>query len=881
MIVDDQPQVSKLSEGILDSNDGFQEVTRRKGGKTKSPSDETNGGSCGSPSPSPSGELFSSPASAPAATTASVVSTTTGSGSGSAAMNNSSKKAKDKKRSKGTGYDRNRQNKLPPRFAKQRENNRMNAIKSSGNSSPVDNSSVIPFSVKDTSSMPPAKNAWDKPLTAALRDNSPQTTQIAEGNVQLINKPNSFENHDSGVEINDQPNSIGSSQRSSPGDPPVSTNFPKVDKSALDGTSVPSQTIIFENSQFKAAGTVNATVGAEYKAKFGSVDQPKPQRQRETRDRKISSPDSVSIGAKDHQDGSDKSQPIELPLSFNKADENGSDMKLDFTFDSDLAADLSNEKVVNKTMNLPNSLIASNSIHSPISPSTDDLNQKIASVKKVWDRPTMATVPEHVEDVSHSAAFSSASFSSAEAVSASLDHAPALESFASTKVEQNNAPEDPGQEVYQGPSLQQGAVAAMSASMVYTTSAAAASLAKSEAIRSSGNVCKVKPQQQAAASSSPGPSTLGISSLSPPLVSTGHNSTSMYLSNTPAFGGMSGAIPSPPTVMFNSSQQLQPQTGLYQPFLDGTPVLGQRGASQFSQYPPYGLGQSLGSNAFGQQSMFLQTPPPLTTPADLYNNSISQYRLQPTGVTGFGQNQPQNQNTVLISSASNTLMSSAVKPSSQTFGNSQQNFGTIGSKAGTPFQQSGLGTALQGTPQPSLYIYDPSQPVGLIGSQLVQQRPAVQSSVIQAIQTPNSYYSNNGGGAPGAPPTAPPTGGPQQAAAAAGFYTASGSPLQAAVQQQAQPPLPTPPAPFGLQGFGNQSQPPTAVGVQNFGSGMSITAQQLSAQAFRGSHAGIQASFLKSLQPGTNVPDVTRQQIKSPSSAQNAFASSYFPSPTG
>lgn len=164
--------------------------------------------------------------------------------------------------------------------------------------------------------------------------------------------------------------------------------------------------------------------------------------------------------------------------------------------------------------------------------------------------------------------------------------------------------------------------------------------------------------------------------------------------------------------------------------------------------------------------------------------------------------------------------------------------------------------------------------MGLLGSQLVP-RPGVQNSVIQAIQPPSSFYSNNGGGAPGAPPAAPPTGpgGPQQAA---GFYTASGSPLQAAVQQQAQPPLQTPPAAFGLQGFGNQSQPgPAGVGMQGFGSSMSLAAQQLGAQAFRGGPT-LQPSFLKSLQPGASIQDTSRQQLKSPGAAQNSF-STFFP----
>ncbi|KAK8728506.1 hypothetical protein OTU49_008987 [Cherax quadricarinatus] len=863
VIVDDQPQVSELIGDHMAANDGFQEVTRRKSGKEKLKTQ------------------LHEPVSVTTAVSEPAAVGITSAGGPAPSTTASKKQQKEKKgrTSKTGGFERSRQSKLPPRLAKQRENNRINAMKSAGSCSPVESPANTLFPVKDSTAIPPPpKNAWDKPLTATLRANSPQAQTSGDGTNQTGMKT-SVDNHDSGVEISDQPNSGGSSQRSSPSDDPPS--FSKVDKNTLDGTSVPSQTIIFENTNFKAAGSVNATVGAEYKAKFGEA--PKPQRQRENRDRKSISPETTLSMKEDKDKKSEKPEPIELPLNFStKVEENGTDMKLDFTFDSELPEVPGS--VSTKVISLPRSLVmTSGSMQSPISPSTDDLNLKIASVKKVWE--TMAPVPEHAEDVTSSVAFSTANFSAVDSV-AGLDHSPALEtSFTPKDATTVGTCEDHSQDVggYQGGSpLQQGA--AMGSAMVYTsaaaayTSSAAASLAKAEVSRS-GNVCKVKPQQQTASNSvSPGPggSSLGISgsSLSPPLVSgsTGPSNSSMYqaLGGTAPFGGIGGAIPSPPMV-FNSN----PQTGLYQPFLDGTPVLGQRGASQFSQYPPYGIGQGLGSNAFGQQSMFLQTPPPLTTP-DLYTNNISQYRLQPTGVTGFGQSQPQNQNTVLISTASNSLMSSAVKPSSQTFGNSQQNFGTIGSKAGTPFQQSGLGTALQGGPQPSqLYIYDPSQPMGLLGSQLVQ-RPGVQNSVIQAIQPPSSFYSNNGAGAPGAPPTAPPAGpgGPQQAA---GFYTASGSPLQAAVQQQAQPPLQTPPAAYGLQGFGSQSQPgPAGVGMQGFGSSMSLAAQQLGAQAFRGAPT-LPPSFLKSLQPGANIQDTTRQQLKSPGAAQNSFSSTFFP----
>lgn len=127
------------------------------------------------------------------------------------------------------------------------------------------------------------------------------------------------------------------------------------------------------------------------------------------------------------------------------------------------------------------------------------------------------------------------------------------------------------------------------------------------------------------------------------------------------------AIPSPPTVLFNSTQQLQgPTAGLYGTFqIDQSQVLGGQGRSQFSQYPNhFGLGQTASSPY--SQSMYLPTqphPPTAQAPPDIYQ-SMSSYRLP--NAAPFGQNQQlNNQSTVLISSTSNSLMSATVKPSSQ------------------------------------------------------------------------------------------------------------------------------------------------------------------------------------------------------------------------
>ena len=99
------------------------------------------------------------------------------------------------------------------------------------------------------------------------------------------------------------------------------------------------------------------------------------------------------------------------------------------------------------------------------------------------------------------------------------------------------------------------------------------------------------------------------------------------MGNTAAqFGGIS-AIPSPPTVLYNSSTQLPPAYQTFQ--IDGTQVLSSQARSQFSQFPPYGLSQGIGqTSAFSQQSVYLhQTAPPTAAP-DLYQSSLSQFRMQ-------------------------------------------------------------------------------------------------------------------------------------------------------------------------------------------------------------------------------------------------------------
>merc|ERR1719210_1581852 len=87
----------------------------------------------------------------------------------------------------------------------------------------------------------------------------------------------------------------------------------------------------------------------------------------------------------------DKAGPIQLPLSFSKQDADNGDLKLDFTFGGE-------ENCLNKPgpgqppLSIPKSLTSGGL---PASPSTDDLQTKLANTKKLWDAPGMPVVPEN------------------------------------------------------------------------------------------------------------------------------------------------------------------------------------------------------------------------------------------------------------------------------------------------------------------------------------------------------------------------------------------------------------------------------------------------------------------------------------------------------
>lgn len=482
------------------------------------------------------------------------------------------------------------------------------------------------------------------------------------------------------------------------------------------------------------------------------------------------------------------------------------DMKLSF-FDQDLTQ-LSDEtksaaaKVVATMASLPKmqQQVMQNSI---ISPSQADLNMKIASVKKVWEVPVMPTVLEHAGQVDVDAGhLSGANFSTQHQQLHQFAHAHTnmahMQHAISPGASYSNFGQDPNSleqhftskssNVQQVDSIGDNENVSHNSNQYSAVGNQHGHVSQVSGMKGHGggsdalnNVnVKVKPSQQQMQQS-------GLSGLSPPpqmqqnAIQTAPQS---YYQASQTYG--MSAIPSPPAVLFNSSQA----AGLYNSFQI------EAGRSQFSQYPGH-YGATGNAPAYAN---FMQQAPPSMQPshaghAEIYQNLASQFRTM-GGVQPAPFNQSQqmsNQNTVLISSTSNTLMSASVKPSSQ-------QIGAIGSKSGQPYGQQYM----------NLY---PQQP------------PQLQS---------NNYFSNASGG---------------QAGAFFGTPTAANTQnygIQAATGMFSQHGTPTP----------NNAGPPQQQ-VATFGSQYSMNTQMLAAattmnpQQYRGGpggqgNANAQSGYLKS-----------------------------------
>uniref|UniRef100_A0A131Z116 Thyroid hormone receptor associated protein complex subunit n=1 Tax=Rhipicephalus appendiculatus TaxID=34631 RepID=A0A131Z116_RHIAP len=285
--------------------------------------------------------------------------------------------SKKKKETRSKTSVHGRQNKLPPRLIKKRESDRLFSsktecqlpAKTDGNATDsADTPTAKPqqhctFSTKElapTGVLRPMVNAWEKPITHALRGGSPPSAApqsmsapaVSSADVLVSSKSSSFDRssdqHDSGIDVSDQPASAASSQRSSPSND---------GKAPLLGTS--------------PKGLAAIPVGVPPSAgEPGSSNAP-------------------MLPPVAPKAPNDTVEPSKCK------GEDTVDMKLDFTFDSELAqfSDEKQAKHIAITRSLSSEITSANS---PISPSTDDLNLKIASVKKVWENVgPLPTVLEH------------------------------------------------------------------------------------------------------------------------------------------------------------------------------------------------------------------------------------------------------------------------------------------------------------------------------------------------------------------------------------------------------------------------------------------------------------------------------------------------------
>ncbi|KAJ8917990.1 hypothetical protein NQ315_011443, partial [Exocentrus adspersus] len=582
--------------------------------------------------------------------------------------------------------------KLAPRFAKQKLQKAQMQHQVQGLCGDVgDIGKVNVYGMKDAGAVsvaPVSSCAWDKPL-------GPQLRNIEHDGMLAIAMD--------GVKGLDQPQQ---SQGASPNNEKMMGKPGQLqDKTLLDGSTPPVNTIIFENTNFKSAPGPRTARSDKPRSKLedGSIDSSV-----------MTTFNKPTMNELLQSKNDNKTEPIPLPLFK----EDSADMKLDF-FGSDLQF----------TDDKGGKTLMSKSIHAITSGNNtvDSLDIKIASVKKVWE----TSEQEGEDQISFGTAQLDSNVFNQGKDTPDDNHevySPSPNQTASTttnvcKVKPTQQVSGSGQTVMSGTSHQQH------------SGIVAASLM--------GNPLSPPPM----------PPVLGASVGIGPQQFTAnqHIGYQAGLSGSTQYG--MSAIPSPPTVplVYNSTQQLQAaaaQTaGLYGAFqIDQTGVLGGQGRSQFSQFPNYhGLGQT-GSSPYSTQSVYLQTAPPhppptAQAPPELYPN-MSNYRLSATAP--FGQSQQlNNPTTVLISSTSNSLMSASVKPSSQPIS-------AIGTKAG------GVGQAYQQQSQQGQQVYmtyDPSLQASYLqqSAGVMQRAPTgpVQNNVVPGLQPSSSYYSGSTGGQTG------------------------------------------------------------------------------------------------------------------------------------
>ncbi|XP_052823701.1 protein PRRC2C isoform X3 [Octopus bimaculoides] len=701
-------------------------------------------------------------------------------------------------------WDNKLANNIPPPVSKTvtppNEAGSKNSVNASAAVLPLGSTAFqTPAANQQTSSLPatttvavPPVNAWNKPINISITNAMHSSTDMSydKGGDQ----------HDSGIDVSDPPNSTASSTRSSPStESKVKAELPE-DK----GNKEKNDTRV-DKSQYEA---------------------PKPQRQPRTsrnekvnakivnNERKDSEPKANKPENKEkNRSGTcvDRPEALQLPPSFKESFlRKGEDAsELDFTFDETLAK-LTETKKENNSITEPSksvSISAGSSksqnleLNAPTSPATEDLSLKIASVKNVWEKmptvfeqsiksnapqsllnvknttssessvavavpqqlsttqqqqqqqSTQGTYPSYASDRDSSSSTSVAAAASSTAATSTtvnavaqsvsldgVDHMEPVMGMEETSV--NNTALTPSLP-HHGPNLVSNSQQSMAMSLTVTSHLPSNVGDSKPSLVEQSNVCKVKPQQL-----QPQPQEVpGVA-----------NSNANLIPSLP--------IPSPPI------QLLPNQLSPYQ--LNSSQLLTQE--PRFSQQS-YGYSLSQPQTQIGQAS--------LTQPNVFLPTTLSQHDLYQTSqLTGYQpRNQPYGQtagqqNTVMVSSATTSLMSTAVKPPTQDYGTLQKNL----APASLQYNQGLGGSSLQ---SPLIFPY-PNQLFGtnpilgptqtaqnasnsqILGSPLVQPRAAMQN--VQAMQATSSFYQQ-----------------PQQTLQQTGFFQAqqTSTGLQGALQQVA------------------------------------------------------------------------------------------------
>ncbi|KAG1714787.1 Protein PRRC2A [Nymphon striatum] len=841
VVIDDRPEFTNDDQTYMyDANDGFQEVMSKKTQKGRQKLMETD------------------------------------------VKKSTKKEKKGQKKNRSSpsnGFERSSKNgqKLAPRFVKQKDGQSNPTKSASANLSPDEStleaagpSKINEANNKETTPAPPPPvNAWDRPITNTLNVSTTAGTTVAYSK----SSGGYGDQHDSGIEVNDMPPSTTSSQRSSPSNDskPIvsgrdgSEKNLEVNADETDGTQ-PLSTVIFENQNLKVADEKVKFSNSPNSPRLGSKksDINKIQEKLTEKSKKFNESNSEdsqgTIDAASEKGEKTRPDNLQMPVTFSTKDsfkkpEENSEMKLDFTFDSELAS-LTEEKSNAKASTLSSmSSSAITNIQSPISPSTAQLNQRIASVKKVWESSTMPTVAERMSPTPSNGSAGPTEENNGftgGTDSSNPSFSPAIEPNQQPSVSEGNVSGQvlsPDMQSFRPASPIQPTNSTFSATHISGSVATTSNIGPmpSKLLNSDSNNCsKMKPQHQlnmvltrsSAISPPPGSAVSGLVSQTSSMVGTAlHNATSNTVGQL-GHGGMP-TIASPPALLFSSSQV--PQAGLYSTFqMDSQPVLGGQ-PRQFSQPgfntgpapsapSPYGIptqhpsmGNATPGNINHQQNVFMQAPPPAPPPpvtgpsqvqTDLY--STNQYRLQ--SHFSHAQHVSNNQNAALMTSVASSLMSGqqpiGIKPqqgqfslssglggvkSLNTVNNNQQSQQMSAMYSNQGNQNSQIQTNASG--QMYLHFHDPNHVIGMtqqqnlnLGSQLIPQRP--NTNPIQNIHANLQQQQHGSSFYSSSQPTVTQ---PQPA----NYYHPHQGSASAPVQQQ-----------FSLQGFGNQSNVMTA-GMNN------------------------------------------------------------------